>query len=415
MNILGWRNKSIRPPVIDIASPLHKADPFPFYERLRADEPVKAFRLREGQSAWLLTRYDDVTAALKDERLVKNKHAVLTPSQRREHVWTPALFRPLLRNMLDVDPPDHTRLRSLVQKAFTPRLVEQMRPRVEALATSMLDQAIPGGKFDLIESYALPIPTTIIADMLGVPAADQQRFHRWSTTIVTTPPSSLGMLRAMPAVWQFLRYIRRFVQLRRAEPQADLTSALVRVEEAGGTLSEDELVAMIFLLLVAGHETTVNLIGNGVLALLDHPEQFDRLRSDPGLIEPAVEEMLRFASPVETATERYAREDISLAGKAIPRGSLVFAAIASANRDEQVFPDPNQLDITRDPNRHLSFGLGPHYCLGAALARLEAQVALQRLVQCTKTIELAIPRQEVVWRRSLVLRGVKSLPVRVTQ
>ena len=219
------------------------------------------------------------------------------------------------------------------------------------------------------------------------------------------------MLRAVPSVIAFLRYIRRLIAARRAAPGDDLLGALVRAEEAGERLSEDELVAMVFLLLVAGHETTVNLIGNGALALLEHPDQMTRLRHDPELIKPAVEELLRYASPLETATERFAREDVIIAGVTVPRGALVYAALASANRDEREFPDADALDITREPNRHLAFGLGPHYCVGASLARLEGQVAIGTLLRRAPDLRPAVAPGAVRWRRGLVLRGLEALPV----
>jgi cytochrome P450 PksS len=310
-----------------------------------------------------------------------------------------------------LDPPDPDRLRALVQKAFTPRLVEGLRPRVQALADGLLDGLRGRPGFDLIRDYALPIPTTVIAEMLGVPAADRHRFQRWSKAIVATDPSGLGMLLVVPHVWRFLRYIRRLIRAKRAAPAGDLLTALIQAEEAGDRLTEDELLAMTFLLLVAGHETTVNLIGNGTLALLEHPHQLDRLRRDPGLIKPAVEELLRYASPLETATERFTREDVTVAGVTIPRGAMVFAAIASANRDSGQFPDPNALDVGREPNKHLSFGLGPHYCLGAPLARLEGQVAIATLLRRVPQLRSAVTPTALRWRRGLVLRGLESLPV----
>jgi cytochrome P450 PksS len=396
---------------VNIASPEHKADPYPFYARLRAEAPVARVTLPDRQTAWLVTRYDDVAAALKDERLVKDRSRALSPDQARRQPWVPGLFRPLMRNMLDLDPPDHTRLRALVHRAFTPRLVEQMRGRIQALADELLDAVERRGRMDLVRDYALPIPTTIIAEMLGVPAGDRHRFHRWSRAIVSSSPSGWGMLRAVPSVIAFLRYIRRLIAARRAAPGDDLLGALVRAEEAGERLSEDELVAMVFLLLVAGHETTVNLIGNGVLALLEHPDQMTRLRHDPELIKPAVEELLRYASPLETATERFAREDVIIAGVTVPRGALVYAALASANRDEREFPDADALDILREPNRHLAFGLGPHYCVGASLARLEGQVAIGTLLRRAPDLRLAVAPGAVRWRRGLVLRGLEALPV----
>ncbi len=394
-----------------IASPEHKADPYPFYARLRAEAPVARMTMPDRQAAWLVTRYDDVAAALKDERLVQDRSRAQNPDQARRQPWVPGLFRPLMRNMLDLDPPDHTRLRALVHRAFTPRLVEQMRGRIQALADELLEAGARRGRMDLVRDYALPIPTTIIAEMLGVPAGDRHRFHRWSRAIVSSSPSGWGMLRAVPSVMAFLRYIRRLIAARRAAPGDDLLGALVRAEEAGERLSEDELVAMVFLLLVAGHETTVNLIGNGALALLEHPDQMTRLRHDPERIKPAVEELLRYASPLETATERFAREDVIIAGVTVPRGALVYAALASANRDEREFPDADALDITREPNRHLAFGLGPHYCVGASLARLEGQVAIGTLLRRAPDLRLAVAPGAVRWRRGLVLRGLEALPV----
>jgi cytochrome P450 PksS len=398
---------------VNIASPEFKANPFPFYARLRAETPVHPVPLPDGRTAWLITRYDDVAAALRDERFAKDPLNALTPEQLARQPWMPGFFKPLTRNMLDLDAPDHTRLRGLVSKAFTPRLVEQMRPRVQALTDHLLDRAGGRGRIDLIRDYAQPLPTTIIAEMLGVPAADRRRFQRWSNTLIMAGSSKWGVFLAIPAVWMFLRYTRGLIKARRSQPRDDLVSALAQAEEAGRQLGEDELVAMVVLLLVAGHETTVNLIGNGTLALLEHPDQLERLRDDPSLIRPAVEELLRFGSPVETGTERYAREDVTVAGVTIPRGGLVFPVIASANRDERQFPDPNKLDVTREPNKHLSFGLGAHYCLGAALARLEGQIAITTLLRRAPDLRLAVDPGELRWRPGLVLRGLKALPVAV--
>jgi cytochrome P450 len=347
---------------------------------LRAESPVYPVPLPDGRTAWLITRYDDVAAALKDERFAKDKRNALTPSQVAREPWVPKMFEPLARNMLDLDPPDHTRLRALVHKAFTPRLVERMRPRIEALTAALLAQVQAKGCMDLIRDYALPAPTTIIAEMLGVPVEDRYKFHRWSNIIVSATSWEWGRFRVIPSGWRFLRYLRKLIRVRRASPRDDLLGALVQAEEAGEQLSEDELLAMVFLLLVAGHETTVNLIGNGTLALLEHPRQMERLRNDPALIGPAVEELLRYYSPVETATERYAREEVRVAGVTIPQGSLVFAAIASANRDERQFANADVLDLAREPNRHLAFGQGTHFCLGAPLARLEGQIAITTLL-----------------------------------
>jgi cytochrome P450 PksS len=363
-------------------------------------------------AAWLVTRYDDVAAMLTDPRFVKDPlHARPASSGVRREPWVPRVFRPLTRNMLDLDPPDHGRLRALVHKAFTPKLVEALASKIESLAESLLDAKRSRRRMDMIHDYALPIPTSVIAQMLGVPERDRWRFHRWSETVVAASPSGPGMFRAMPAVLAFLRYIRRLIRLRRADPREDLVSALVAAEEAGERLSEDELVAMIFLLLVAGHETTVNLIGNGTLALLTHPSELARLRGDPSLARSAVEELLRFDGPVETASERYAREDVAVADATIPAGSLVFAVLASANRDERQFADPDALDLAREPNRHLAFGLGIHYCLGAPLARLEGRIAFDVLLRRCPDLRLSEPDRPPRWKPGIVLRGLKELPV----
>jgi cytochrome P450 len=396
---------------VDISSAAFKANPYPFYARLRDEAPVHRITLGDKRPAWLVTRYEDVAAALKDERFVKDKRSAMSGDQLAREPWIPSMLKPLERNMLDVDAPEHTRLRGLVHKAFTPRLVENMRDRIQRLTDEMLDVVQIRGRMDLIRDYALPIPTTIIAEMLGVPVADRHKFHRWSNTIVSAVPSKWGILTALPSLIAFLRYIRKLVGTRRAAPQDDLVSALVEAHEAGDQLSEDELVAMISLLLIAGHETTVNLIGNGMLALMEHPQQMNRLRDDPALIKPAVEELLRYDGPVQTATERYARADVTIAGVTIPRGEMVFAVLASANRDERQFDQPDALDLTREPNRHLAFGQGVHFCLGAPLARLEGQIAINGLIRRIPDLRLAVPPLSLRRRPGLVLNGLKSLPV----
>ena len=396
---------------INLASPAFKANPYPYYARLRDEAPVHRVILPTREPAWLVTRYDDVEALLKDERFAKDAANALTPRQRAEQKWVRKAFKALKTNMLDRDPPDHTRLRALVHKAFTPRRVEQMRDRVQALTDELLDAARSRGEVDLIRDYALPLPTTIIAEMLGVPAADRHKFHAWSNALVAAAASTWALWKAIPSALALMRYIRRIIRDRRAEPRDDLVTDLVRAEEAGDRLSEDELLAMIFLLLVAGHETTVNLIGNGTLALLEHPDQLARLRDDPALLKPAIEELLRYASPVEMSTERYAREDVTIAGATIPRGEMVYAVIASANRDGRQFPDPDALDLSREPNRHLSFGLGAHFCLGAPLARLEGQIAIGTLLRRAPGLRLAVAPDRLRWRGGLILRGLEALPV----
>jgi len=396
---------------VDLAASAFKANAYSYYRHLRATSPVHRVRLRGGQIAWLITRYDDVVAVLRDARFVKDRQNAAGPGERPP--WTPSFLQPLTRNMLDRDPPDHGRLRSLVHRAFTLRRVEQLETRIHAITDALLTQAERRGRIELIADLALPLPSTVIAELLGVPLKDQGRFHRWSRRIVASDPSGWRMVRAIPSIIAFLRYIRRLVRSRREVPRDDLVTALVQAEQEGDRLSEDELVAMVFLLLVAGHETTVNLIGNGVLALLQHPEQMERLRADPALLPSALEELLRYSGPLETATERFAREDVQLHGVTIPRGDLVYAVLASANRDERQFVDPDLLSLSREPNRHLAFGHGIHYCLGAPLARVEGRTALRMLLERFATLRLAVRADSLRWRSGLVLRGLEALPLTI--
>ena len=293
--------------------------------------------------------------------------------------------------MLDLDAPDHTRLRALVHKAFTPGLVENMRERIQGLTDELLDAVQGRGRMDLIRDYALPLPTTIIAEMLGVPVRDRHKFHRWSNALVSAVGSTWGMLKAMPPVWAFLRYIRKLVEIRRPIRATTWSSALVQAREAGDRLSEDELLAMIFLLLVAGHETTVNLIGNGMLALLEHPA-----RAGPAARRPGADQAGRRGAAALRLTGADGERALCPRGRDDRRrddsaGEMVFAVLGSANRDERQFDRPDELDITREPNRHLAFGQGVHYCLGAPLARLEGQIAINTLLRRLPDLRLAVP------------------------
>jgi len=405
-------NKIVAP---DLASPRFKANPYPFYARLRNEAPVWRTTLRDRRTAWLVTRYEDVAGVLKDRTFAKDPLNAMDPEQRAKTPWVPGFLKPLERNMLDLDDPDHARLRALVSKAFTPRLVEQLRGRIEALCEELLDaMERKGGRqggAELVADYALPLPATVIAELLGVPAQDHNKFHRWSSRVLSVS-SSRDMMRALPAALAFVRYLRKMFERRRIDPKDDLMTALVQAEEAGDKLSEDELLAMGFLLLVAGHETTVNLIASGTLALLENPDQMEKLKEDPSLIGPAVEEFLRYTSPVDMATERYAREDVEVAGTTIPRGELVLAVLGSANRDERHFENPDALDLARDPNRHLAFGRGGvHHCLGAPLARIEGQIAVGAFLRRFPEASLAVRPDSLRWRRGLFLRGLKRLPL----
>jgi cytochrome P450 PksS len=395
---------------IDLRSPAFKANPHPTYARLRAAKPVARTRIAWRRPAWVVARYADVAALLRDGRFAKDPLRARSEGRGSAAPWMPPFLQPLSRNMLDLDAPDHTRLRALVQKAFTPRLVEGLRPRIELLVDELISAAMRSGRGELVSQLALPLPLTIIAGLLGVPAADQPRFHRWSSRIVSATPD-VRALAVLPAAWSLFRYLRRLFAERRAEPRDDLVSALVQAEEAGDRLSPDELLGMVFLLLAAGHETTVNLIGSGVLALIQHPGQAARLRDDAALAKTAVDELVRFTSPVEVATERYALEDLEIAGVTVRRGEMVLGLIGSANRDGEVFADADALDLGREPNRHLGFGIGAHYCLGAPLARLETQVAIPALLRRAPGLDLAVPENALRWRKHVFLRGLRALPV----
>lgn len=396
-------------PQVNIVSSQFKANPFPFFASLRTSQPVYRTTLPDKTPVWLVTRYEDVAAFLKDERFTKKRRTAMTAEQIRKLPWAPPMFRPLERNMLNLDPPDHTRLRGLVHKAFTPSLIGQMRDRVQTLADELLEGVAGKGQLDLINDYALPLPIIIITEILGVPTRDRNKFHKWSQAVVNlTSPNPT--LRLIPSLWTFIRYLRKFIKERRHDPHDDLTSALIQAEEAGDKLSEDELLAMVFLLLVAGHETTVNLIGGGMLALLEHPDQMEKLRRSPALIKTAVEELLRYASPVFMSTERYPREDSNIQGVTIPRGELTLGVIGSANRDETVFENADQLDVAREPNKHLSFGQGIHFCVGAPLARLETQIAINTLLRRMPDLHLNGATDSLRWRPNLLLRGLETLP-----
>ena len=384
--------------------PAFVADPYPTYHRLRAEDPVHHSPL----GFWVLTRYDDVVAALRDPRLAKEAIAAFVAARFGAPI--PALGL----SMLDRDPPDHTRLRSLVSKAFTPRVVEGLRPHIQQIVNGLLAGVAEAGSMDLVEEFAYPLPVIVICEMLGVPVADQERFKAWSLdiarsldTIMLPPDSDVGR-RGVAARHGLADYFRELIGERRTKPRADMLSALIAAEEAGDKLNENELLATCILLLVAGHETTVNLLSNGTLALLRNPDQLRRLRENPALIGTAVEELLRYDGPVQR-TARIPSEDITIAGRKIAAGEMVMPFLGAADRDPAQFPEPDRLDIGRKDNRHIAFGLGIHFCLGAPLARIEGQIAINTLVQRFPKLDLATETPE--FRQSLTLRGLKSLPL----
>lgn len=401
----------------DLFGPAFKSNPYATYAALRAEAPIYRRVAADGQNAiWFLTRYEDVVALLRDhKRFVKNVSNTLAPEERAQQQPPPPLLRLLGNHMLNLDPPDHTRLRSLVNKAFTSQIVTQLEPRIQLIADQLLDQVQHQGAMDLIEEFAFPLPMIVIAELLGIPPRDRLRFRNWSTGFVTPSAnlerSAKKMAKAGQVMEDFTRYMRQIFAARRREPRNDLISHLLQAEENGDTLSEEELFSMVILLIVAGHETTVNLIGNGMLALLQHPEQKALLQAQPALLPAAIEEMIRYDGPVERATMRFAAEDVVLDGQTIKRGDAVSLVLAGADHDPAHFACPERFDITRENNRHLGFGLGIHYCLGSALARVEGQIAISTLLQRFPTLRLSAPVDQLKWRKIPIMRGLHHLPV----
>lgn len=399
--------------VYDFWSKTVRANPQPLYDQIRQQDPVhRAILPHSSNPVWILTRYDDCANFLKDPRFGKEFHKRL-PQELADRWWpAPAPDDPwaiINRHLLEIDPPDHTRLRALVHKAFTPRMVENLRPRIHAIADSLLDAMGEQGETDLIGAYAFPLPITVIAEMLGIPPADREQFRRWTKILLFSPDGDENRA----ALMEFGLYMNQMIDDRQARPQDDIISALVQAEHEGDKLDRLELLSMLFLLLVAGHETTVNLIGNGTLALLQHPDQLDKLRRNPDLIRSAVEEMLRFNGPVDMTTNRWAFEDVEIGGKVIPQGDLVWASLLAANRDPAQFDAPNQFDITREPNRHIAFGNGIHYCVGAPLARLEGAIAINALLRRLPRLELKAPVESLEWTSGLlIIHGMNAMPVR---
>lgn len=388
----------------------HLENPYPLYQQLREADPVY---WDERANSWVLTGYADVMAALRDPR-----YTVM--GFMSDTSWIPADMRPKLepplravsRQMLFQDPPDHTRLRGLVAKAFTPRMIESLRPLIQRVTDELLDQAESKGHMEVIGDFAFPLPAIIIATMLGVPPEDREQFNRWSSyfgSLLDGGDFSLeSVLEAVSEVSDFLDYFRAIIHARRSAPKDDLMQAMIDAEEQGDALSEEELLGNCILLLAAGHGTTTHLIGNGTLALLRHPDQAQLLQEQPSLIQSAVVELLRYDSPVQM-TSRRAKEALQIAGKQVSAGQEVVMLLGAANHDPEQFADPDWLLLARPENRHLSFGLGVHFCLGAPLARVEGEIAFSTLFK--RFPDLHLETEEVEWQPSMVFRGLKRLPV----
>jgi cytochrome P450 len=378
------------------------SDPYSVHARLRAQHPVARVIMPGGTPAWLVTGYTEARAALTDPRLLKLPKG-----------WRPdpeSVLAALDLHMLNSDPPDHERLRKLVNKAFTARRVEQLRPRITAITAELLDHMSTRREVDLLASFAFPLPITVICELLGVPVADRDQFRAWSATVVTdTVTAELFHDHATAMTG----YFRTLLAARRREPADDLLSALISARDDTDRLSENELLSMAFLLLVAGHETTVNLIASGTLALLLNPGEMARLRANPALLGSAVEELLRYVNPVNNATFRFTGEPVEIGGVPIGPGEVVLVSLSGANRDPSRYADPDRLDLSRDSGGHVAFGHGIHYCLGAPLARLEAEIAFRGLLERFGSMTLAVPPDALRWRPSTLIHGLQSLPVRL--
>ena len=386
------------------------------YARMRDESPVHLQPGLDGETPiWFVTRYDDVVALLTDnERFVLDPALAFSPqelAEQRSSGALPDLDPRVNTSLLNLDGADHRRLRKLVTMAFTPRIVEQLRPRIQELADDLVDRVVERGHMELVDDFAFPLPITVIAELLGIPAEDQGRFRVWSNTFVLPPMTPELQEQAARHMQEFVEYLDALFARRRAEPTEDLVSALVRAENEGDHLSENELYSMVVLLIVAGHETTVSLIANAVLALLSNPDQLVELRADPSLLPSAVEELLRYDSPVERGITRWAAADVELGRRLISRGDFVIPVLGSANRDGERFPEADELHLARADGRHVGFGRGPHFCLGAPLARLETEIALETLWRRLPNLRLAIAEEDLYWRPIPIFRSLASLPV----
>lgn len=389
------------------------ADPYPFYHRIRRQSPVFSL-VMGGNPVVLLSRYDDVVALLQDSRFSAQRVKRSKTRRPEDLLKLHPLTRIHLGFMVWRDPPDHTRLRGLVSKAFTPRIVEQLRPHCVALARQMVEELAAVERPDLIHHLAGPYPVHVIAEMLGVAAEDRPQLARWSTDlaqIVEPTQRWITFNKVRESAMHLRAYFEELVAERRRRPRRDdLLSRLISAEARGEVLHQEEVIGTLFFLLAAGHETTRNLIGNGMLALLDHPEQAQRLRRERRLVPSGVDELLRYDCPVQFSV-RKPLEDVELRGVSIPRGREIYTLFGAANRDPAQFPDPDRLDVGRRPNRHLAFSSGIHHCLGSSLGRMEGEIVIDTLLQTHRKLGLGIERGDLEWAPGLVLRGLRSLPI----
>jgi cytochrome P450 len=393
-----------------------RAATYETFAEMRERDPVLLQAGIDGETMiWFVTRYDDAVAVLMDDvRFTRDPARGFSSEKYAAYTAeTPEALRFIDDNMLNKDGEDHRRLRRLVTKAFTPRMVEQLRPRIQEIADGLIDAVEPRGAMDLVEEFAFPLPITVIAELLGIPTGERASFRRWSNAMVTPAFTPEDVERLGEQAGEFVAYLRQLFERRRADQGADLVSALLQAEEEGDKLSEQELFGMVALLIIAGHETTVSLIGNAVLALLRHPDRRAELEDDPSRIGPSIEELLRYDSPVERTLNRWATEDVELGGKTVKRGESVIVILGSADRDPARFADPDELDFARE-DKHIAFGRGSHYCLGAPLARLEGEIAVATLLRRLPGLRLSVDVEKLSWRPVPLFRSLVELPVEWT-
>ena len=416
-----------------------RANPYPFYDQLRSHDPI---HWDDELGFWVLTRFADIESLYLDERFSRAQGLLRgfdRLSVEKQRIARP-VYHSFSKTVFYADPPYHTRLRGLMNTAFTPRRVEQLRPTIQMLVDELLDAAVRHGGMDVIRDFAYPLPVMVIAELLGLPTQDRAKFKAWSDDLFailgTMKKSTQLMERAARSLEEMTEYVMTLSRKRREDPQDDLISALLAVVDdddpssaphplphppaphsmgqpihgrvAASTLTQDELAANVNILLSTGHETTTHLLGNGLLALLQHPAELLKLRNDLSLLETAIDEMLRYDNPVQI-TYRSAVEDAELGGKSIRKGDLVNTVIGAANRDPERYTDPNRLDISRNEGRHLSFGIGIHYCIGAPLVKLEAEIAFKTILR--RFPKLALATEKLEWQEHPIFRGLKSLPV----
>ncbi|GAF66967.1 cytochrome P450 [Bacillus sp. TS-2] len=387
---------------IDLFSNEFHQNPYHYYQTIRPHHSfAKVNFFSGGQSSWMAFTYETAEAVLKDDRFIKDMRTVFPNDITNENL------PPIAQSMLFADPPNHRRLRSLVQSGFTPKKIESFRERIKEIAEEQAELMSKKDTIEFIEDYAFPIPIRVICELIGVPVEDQEKFQRWSHAIV-----DIGDAEQYEQVMsEFIQYLDQLIQQKKEFPKNDLLSDLIKAEEQGDRLTTKELNGIIMLMIVAGHETTVNLISNGLLALLTHPSQLELLKKEPSLYKQAVEEILRYNGPVEFSTDRWANEDFLFEGQQVKKGDHVIVSLASAGHDPNVFANADEFQIKREQSPHLAFGKGIHYCLGAPLARLEGEVALQTLFEKFPDVRLATDLKYLQWRESFIIRGLKSFPV----